>query len=329
MGIGSKLKKLAKKIIPKEVSKAAPIVSIFNPGIGAALGAMGGLREGSIGKAALAGLANYGAGRFAQGLGAPSIGGNLSSGLGSILGNIPGVSQLAASPAGQGVGSFFDKVQAVGGQLGSGLGTASTAPSAAAPGSRMASGEVLESLAKDPLGQQVQSILQSGLSDERKNELITKLVGEGADTGGGGLFPQMSRGQMLRGILGFGLGYFGDKQAEDEYEDMMNRTGFRDTLAQIQAQEASQLPEVKGLKAMANGGTVGFANGGEPAMEMDYRGGGFIPVGAKERADDVPARLSKNEFVMTADAVRAAGGGSVNKGAKKMYSLMNQLEARA
>ena len=53
--------------------------------------------------------------------------------------------------------------------------------------------------------------------------------------------------------------------------------------------------------------------------EMDLRGGGFVPIGKKERADDVPARLSKNEFVMTADAVRAAGGGSVNKGAKRMY----------
>ena len=63
--------------------------------------------------------------------------------------------------------------------------------------------------------------------------------------------------------------------------------------------------------------------------EMDYRGGGFIPMGSKERADDVPARLSKNEFVMTADAVRAAGGGSVNEGAKRMYNLMNNLEARA
>jgi hypothetical protein len=63
--------------------------------------------------------------------------------------------------------------------------------------------------------------------------------------------------------------------------------------------------------------------------EMDLRGGGFVPIGKKERADDVPARLSKNEFVMTADAVRAAGGGSVNKGAKRMYDLMNNLEARA
>jgi hypothetical protein len=74
-----------------------------------------------------------------------------------------------------------------------------------------------------------------------------------------------------------------------------------------------------------NGGLMGLKMGGTP-MEMDYRMGGFIPVGAKERADDVPARLSKNEFVMTADAVRAAGGGSVNEGAQRMYQLMNQLE---
>ena len=74
-----------------------------------------------------------------------------------------------------------------------------------------------------------------------------------------------------------------------------------------------------------NGGLMGLKMGGTP-IEMDYRMGGFIPVGSKERADDVPARLSKNEFVMTADAVRAAGGGSVNEGAQRMYQLMNQLE---
>ena len=62
--------------------------------------------------------------------------------------------------------------------------------------------------------------------------------------------------------------------------------------------------------------------------EMDLRGGGFVPIGAKEKADDVPARLSKNEFVFTADAVRAAGGGSVEKGAQKMYNTMKQLEDR-
>jgi hypothetical protein len=62
-------------------------------------------------------------------------------------------------------------------------------------------------------------------------------------------------------------------------------------------------------------------------FEMDLRGGGFVPMGAKEKADDVPARLSKNEFVMTADAVRAAGGGSIDKGADKMYKTMKQLES--
>jgi len=63
-------------------------------------------------------------------------------------------------------------------------------------------------------------------------------------------------------------------------------------------------------------------------MDKDMRGGGFIPEGTKEKADDVPARLSKNEFVMTADAVRAAGGGSVNEGAKRMYETMHKLEAK-
>jgi hypothetical protein len=64
--------------------------------------------------------------------------------------------------------------------------------------------------------------------------------------------------------------------------------------------------------------------------EMDFRAsGGFVPIGKKERADDVPARLSKNEFVFTAKAVRNAGGGNIKHGAKKMYQLMKQLEAKS
>ena len=63
--------------------------------------------------------------------------------------------------------------------------------------------------------------------------------------------------------------------------------------------------------------------------ELDMRkSGGFVPIGVKEKADDVPAMLSKNEFVMTADAVRAAGGGSINKGAQRMYDTMKKLESR-
>jgi len=82
----------------------------------------------------------------------------------------------------------------------------------------------------------------------------------------------------------------------------------------------------------AKGGRVKRAAGGVMdlgGMEKDYRfNGGFVPIGEYEKKDDVPARLSKNEFVFTADAVRAAGGGSINKGAQKMYNTMKTLEAK-
>ena len=62
--------------------------------------------------------------------------------------------------------------------------------------------------------------------------------------------------------------------------------------------------------------------------EMDLRdNGGFVPIGRMEKADDVPARLSKNEFVFTADAVRNAGDGDVDKGAEVMYNMMKNLES--
>ena len=86
-----------------------------------------------------------------------------------------------------------------------------------------------------------------------------------------------------------------------------------------------------GLSKLAGGGMPM----GEPRVnqggitELDYRAkGGFVPVGIKEKADDVPAMLSKNEFVFTADAVRGAGNGSVEKGAQKMYDTMKNLERR-
>ena len=81
---------------------------------------------------------------------------------------------------------------------------------------------------------------------------------------------------------------------------------------------------------MAAGGRIGAQEGGMMdmgGMEKDYREeGGFVPIGGEERADDVPARLSKNEFVFTADAVRAAGGGDIDRGSEVMQNVMDNLE---
>jgi len=77
-----------------------------------------------------------------------------------------------------------------------------------------------------------------------------------------------------------------------------------------------------GQMYMAEGGLMDLGG-----MEKDYRNdGGFVPLGGEEKADDVPARLSKNEFVFTADAVRGAGDGDIDKGAEIMENIMKNLE---
>jgi hypothetical protein len=91
-----------------------------------------------------------------------------------------------------------------------------------------------------------------------------------------------------------------------------------------------------GIQMKAEGGIMeARVPTGQPRLnqggvaERDYREtGGFVPVGIKERADDVPAMLSKNEFVMTADSVRGLGNGSVEEGSKKLYNTMKQAEQK-
>ena len=107
----------------------------------------------------------------------------------------------------------------------------------------------------------------------------------------------------------------------DEDEEDSYRAGVMQAMAQNRK------------KAMGGGmmqipmGKIRMNEGG--VIERDYRDkGGFVPVGIKEKADDVPAMLSKNEFVMTADAVRGAGGGSIEKGAQRMYDTMKSLERK-
>ena len=97
-------------------------------------------------------------------------------------------------------------------------------------------------------------------------------------------------------------------------QEQFVRPGFFSPFAAAEGGIA-ELPQVRMLE------------GGVP--EIDYRqSGGFVPMGKKEKADDVPAMLSKNEFVMTADAVRGMGDGNVEKGAQRMYDQMKQLENR-
>jgi hypothetical protein len=117
-----------------------------------------------------------------------------------------------------------------------------------------------------------------------------------------------------------------------ERSDMMENLAlekFGKPLDRLSNDEVIQIEEmIDDMMPMAMGGSVPQTERIPNGMQIDGRGGGFIPMGARERKDDVPAMLAKNEFVMTADAVRAAGGGDVNKGAQRMYDLMNSLESK-
>ena len=149
---------------------------------------------------------------------------------------------------------------------------------------------------------------------------------------GGGVGALIAGTSLLAGAL--------TPKQEDEAQQLAAEEGI-----DIEAARNSILARARGnirgdyrmLSARAEGGP---AEGKEPVakktmplldmggQEMDLRAeGGFVPIGRMEKADDVPARLSKNEFVFTADAVRNAGDGNVDKGAEVMYNMMKNLEA--
>ena len=121
------------------------------------------------------------------------------------------------------------------------------------------------------------------------------------------------------------------------------------TISSITGLSEAQINQIQKTQGKADGGRIGYAYGNRPEdnaiqasgieglplnqnpagiKELDLREtGGFIPpVGVKEKADDIPAMLSNNEFVFTADAVRGMGNGDVNKGAQRMYDMMKKLE---
>jgi len=194
-------------------------------------------------------------------------------------------------------------------------------------GYKIGGSTVTNFLAKFGIGRPTEEIMQR-MFEERKKEILSDMFDAEAGTGAYSMEQMQKADEMAT------------KQAMQELEEYKMRIGMEldnppegsvsdDMIDQImEPREEGRVKEAMGGRIYkADGGIMNLKTGGMPA-EMDLRPGGFVPIGVKEKADDVPARLSKNEFVMTADAVRAAGGGSVNKGAKRMYDLMHKLEAR-
>ena len=176
--------------------------------------------------------------------------------------------------------------------------------------------------------EQFATLLSSLRDDEDKDEMsiseYTDMANKGFQQAYGmeSLFDQAPKPMPIR--PGFDKG--GDIMSPEEYfkekEKFKKRKSMDDMMEEYEDYMYKQ--KYGPRDSAAEGGLMNL--GGK---EMDLRGGGFVPIGKKEKADDVPARLSKNEFVMTADAVRGAGGGDVNEGARRMYQTMDKLEAMA
>jgi len=346
-GIGSKLKKKIRNIIPNEIAeiavKAAPFVAPFNP---LAAGLMSGIgsfdQTGRIGSSIKSGLMNYGLGQGARYLG----GAGFQTGINPMTGSGVQGAGFFSKPTGTetGLGKFFSKSKApisttqdLGVQVGDNAGFTKTANEGILKslegttdyfpnlGGEVAKKQSTSLFGKDftNIPSQVRNLLsKAGLG----NNLVTGLLVGGL--GAGALMGNMTEEEQAEMDRGEGM----DVEAirTEVLTAMKDPTG--------KALEAIRVKYpflgnrgTKDLSAMAMGGRAGFAEGGGimdlGGMEKDYRAeGGFVPIGREEKADDVPARLSVNEFVFTADAVRNAGGGNIDKGAEVMENMMKHLE---
>ena len=166
------------------------------------------------------------------------------------------------------------------------------------------------------------------LNEEDKAFLLERLIAPELKANGGRI-----------GLSGGGGSEWGS------YKDWLEGSGILEKYPELEGMTPDEQQNfLEGIGLLrANGGRIhknigGIMNAGsipqtmqnpvDMNMQLDGRGGGFIPMGAKPKADDVPAMLSKDEFVMTRDAVKAMGDGDTNIGAQRMYDLMNNLEAK-
>ena len=136
--------------------------------------------------------------------------------------------------------------------------------------------------------------------------------------------PQMQQPQMA--AMGGRIGYdIGGPAVDPDYKEKKKVYKINPDLAGMHDNHQKYLQRLQSEQTPVKKAEGGLMDLG--GNEMDLRAeGGFIPIGGKEKADDVPARLSKNEFVFTADAVRNAGGGDIDEGAQVMERLMKSLE---
>ena len=304
-----------------------------------------------IGKAALAGAALYYAPAMfggTTGFGAGSTYGNLFSGARAGLGSF-------LKPGSGGTGFFSNMLGKAGNYIKTNPGKSALlglgAAGIAAP--FLMGGDEEEVEEETPFTQTPDSI--SSIVNMAKNQDPSlrflpkpKFVDNFylADGGLAGERPGYSQGEMVEGIEAMPenmmMAGMGNVMKLFETPYGFNRSGFEDMLIQYEDSGAKEkgiklrdfaiefLGMVKKDTPTMDTDRVQAAEGGIMdlgGLEKDYREGGFVPLGAEERADDVPARLSKNEFVFTADAVRAAGGGDIDQGAEVMQNMMDNLEA--
>ena len=179
--------------------------------------------------------------------------------------------------------------------------------------------------------------LNPNASAEEIEEFVRVNSAEGGRMGYAEGNPDQKQMAMVEDMLKRGMDMDTIKTltgASDEViQDRINFIKYGGAKVPIEKAEGGRIQYAMGSpeeNAIQASGIMGLPLNENPAgvTELDLReSGGFIPpVGVKEKADDIPAMLSNNEFVFTADAVRGMGDGNVNLGAQRMYDMMKKLE---
>jgi len=348
--MGSAVKSITKpisrvldKIVPNEIKPILPFAAaIAAPYLGSTIGGLGGLVTNATLKGAIGGgLLNLAAQLPQEGY--ERRGPNLGSlGLASLAGGIGG-----AAGAASGTPGGIDTLR-------SGMTFGNIGDRAITMADLAANPEFASATMSSPTFLQgAENLIRSGIASAAETAKPGLEAGERIFTGTGKLEDIIPTARTLGPSFIGAATESADRFAQDALDEYnrqqaaLGQTVAQNKADQIfyirQAMQQAGFDEGEIIGAIskfgfADGGRVGYAKGGGlmnlkmggMPVEMDLRAkGGFVPIGKKERADDVPARLSKNEFVFTAKAVRGAGKGDVKKGAKRMYQLMRQYEAVA